>query len=569
MRYIALATDYDGTLAHDGAADDKTLRALERLRESGRKLILVTGRELPDLESVFPHLDLFDRVVAENGALLFNPANRDRRVVAERPPDHFIEELKRRGVEEMSVGEAIVATWRPYETTVLETIRDLGLQLQVIFNKDAVMVLPASTNKMTGLKQALDELQLSRRNVAGIGDAENDHAFLGCCECAAAVANAIPALKDRVDLVTAGDHGAGVSEFIERIIEDDLRSVELPIEKHGVTFGRKDGRDIFIGAYGQALLLCGQSGGGKTDFVTGAVERLTEKDYQLCIIDPEGDYEKMPGFLTVGREDHAPAYESIMEHLSNPAANVTVNLIGVKVEDRPAYFASLIGRLEELRMRHGRPHWVIVDEAHQLMPADWGHGSAQAARQTASLLLATVHPGRVSPEMLRQVNILGVIGKEPHKMAEEFARAVKIEPPAIPPEDLEKGKLSVWFRDSNRVIAGMEAIRGKTDRERRRRKYMQGELEPQLVFYFRGRESKLNLKAQNLKIFMQKAAGVDDDTWLFHLRKGDYSDWVNRAMRNDDLAETIRAVEQDQSLDAKASREKIAKAIEAEYAPPE
>jgi HAD superfamily hydrolase (TIGR01484 family) len=57
MRYLALATDYDGTLAHDGVVDDATIRALERLVHSGRKLILVTGRELPGLESVFPRQD--------------------------------------------------------------------------------------------------------------------------------------------------------------------------------------------------------------------------------------------------------------------------------------------------------------------------------------------------------------------------------------------------------------------------------------------------------------------------------------------------------------------------------
>src|ERR1700722_2848136 len=73
MRYLAMASDYDGTLAHDGVVDDQTIRAIERLIHSGRKLILVTGRELPDLQSVFPRLDLCERVVAENGAVLYIP----------------------------------------------------------------------------------------------------------------------------------------------------------------------------------------------------------------------------------------------------------------------------------------------------------------------------------------------------------------------------------------------------------------------------------------------------------------------------------------------------------------
>jgi HAD superfamily hydrolase (TIGR01484 family) len=106
-----------------------------------------------------------------------------------------------------------VATWHPNETVVLETIAELGLELQVIFNKGAVMVLPSGVNKATGLAAALHELDLSRHNVVGVGDAENDHAFLALCECSVAVANALPALAERCDLVTAAERGAGVEEL--------------------------------------------------------------------------------------------------------------------------------------------------------------------------------------------------------------------------------------------------------------------------------------------------------------------------------------------------------------------
>ena len=82
MRYLALASDYDGTLAHDGSVDEEAIQSLERLVHSGRKVILVTGRELPELESIFPRLDLFARVVAENGALLYNPATEEQRRLA-------------------------------------------------------------------------------------------------------------------------------------------------------------------------------------------------------------------------------------------------------------------------------------------------------------------------------------------------------------------------------------------------------------------------------------------------------------------------------------------------------
>ena len=71
MFFVALAVDYDGTLAREGRVDAATIGALEKIKKSGRKLILVTGRQLADLQRVFPEIEVFDLVVAENGALLF------------------------------------------------------------------------------------------------------------------------------------------------------------------------------------------------------------------------------------------------------------------------------------------------------------------------------------------------------------------------------------------------------------------------------------------------------------------------------------------------------------------
>ncbi len=225
MRYHALAADYDGTLAHHDRVDEPTLKALERFRDSGRRLLLVTGRVLDELCEVCPRLDLFDRVVVENGALIYWPEKREERPLGERPPDSFVEALKGRGVSPLSVGRVIVATWAPHQAAVLDVIHEMGLELQVIFNKGTVMVLPSGVNKATGLSAALDELGLSPRNTVGVGDAENDHAFLALCECSAAVANALPALKERADLVTRGDHGAGVVELIGRILDNDLKDL--------------------------------------------------------------------------------------------------------------------------------------------------------------------------------------------------------------------------------------------------------------------------------------------------------------------------------------------------------
>jgi hydroxymethylpyrimidine pyrophosphatase-like HAD family hydrolase len=212
-----LATDYDGTLAHNGTVSASTLEALQRLKQAGFRLILVTGRELHDLAAIFPELGWFDLAVMENGAVLYDPATGKTDALAEPPPTAFVARLHERKLP-LQVGKVIVATWEPHEKEVLDAIKDLGLELQVVFNKGAVMILPSGVNKASGLKAALERLSLTPKQVAGIGDAENDHAFLEICGYPAAVANALPALCHKAAYVTKGDHGDGVAELIDLML---------------------------------------------------------------------------------------------------------------------------------------------------------------------------------------------------------------------------------------------------------------------------------------------------------------------------------------------------------------
>jgi hydroxymethylpyrimidine pyrophosphatase-like HAD family hydrolase len=213
----ALATDFDGTLAHHGTVSDTTLEALTRLRQAHFRLILVTGRELNELQGIFPELHWFDLAVMENGGVLYHPHTGKVEVLATPPPSEIVARLHERGLP-LQVGKCIVATWEPHEKDVLQTIKDMGLELQVIFNKGAVMILPSGVNKATGLLTAAQRLGLAAAQVAGIGDAENDHAFLEICGYSVAVANALPSIREKVDCVTAGDHGDGVRELIERML---------------------------------------------------------------------------------------------------------------------------------------------------------------------------------------------------------------------------------------------------------------------------------------------------------------------------------------------------------------
>lgn len=228
VRFLALAADYDGTLATHGRVDSVVIPALRRLRDSGRKLLLVTGRQLPDLKEVFPEVALFDRVVAENGALLFRPSSGGEVLLCDPPDPALIAALRARGIP-FSTGQAIIASDDAHHAEIAAAIHqlDLAAGVHIALNKGSLMVLPAGVDKSTGLKAALEELAIAPSNVVAVGDAENDATLLAACGCAAAVANALPQIKRNADLVTACGHGAGVVEVIDQLLDNDLAAYAL------------------------------------------------------------------------------------------------------------------------------------------------------------------------------------------------------------------------------------------------------------------------------------------------------------------------------------------------------
>jgi hydroxymethylpyrimidine pyrophosphatase-like HAD family hydrolase len=569
MRYLALCCDYDGTLATHGKLLPETVEALERLIASGRRLLMVTGRELEDLQSVCDRLDLFEYVVAENGALLYNPETRAEKALAPSPPDEFVAMLRERGVHPVSKGRVIVATWEPHETVVLETIRDLGLELQVIFNKGAVMVLPAGVNKATGLVCALEQLGLSPHNAVGIGDAENDHALLRACECSAAVANALRRLKEAADIVTTRDHGAGVAEIIDALLEDDLASHEPRLTRHHILLGTtEDDVAVKLPPYGQNVLLVGTSGSGKSTLATGFLERLAEQNYTFCVIDPEGDYGTFADAVSIGAPTRPPTVDEIVHLLSRPNTSCVANLVGLPIADRPGFFASLAPRLQELRTRTGRPHWIVIDEAHHVLPAEWEPGPLSLPEKLSGVLQISVHPDLIAPKVLCDVKTLIVVGKNPGAAFRELGHACKMPVPEVDSAQLEPGYALMWDQTRGEPPVQLKIAPSHTERRRHTRKYAEGELPPERSFFFRGPERKLNLRARNLIQFLQLAEGVDDETWTHHLRQGHYSEWIRNAIKDSGLAETIRSVEKENNLSPADSRRRVQEAVEEQYTLP-
>jgi HAD superfamily hydrolase (TIGR01484 family) len=564
MRYLALATDYDNTLASDGRLSGAARAALERLRASGRRAILVTGRRLEDVLRACECGELFDCIVAENGAVVFEPRSKDLALLGEPPPEAFVAALRRRGVTPLEVGKVIVATHAPQHAAVVETIRELGLELQVIFNLNAVMVLPAGVNKGAGLKLALRKLDMSPHETVAVGDAENDHSLLTLAECPVAVANAIDSIKSIAALVTRGEAGTGVVELIDKLIANDLKDVETKLARHYVALGtRLDGETVWLPPYGHNLLIAGASGSGKSTLASGLVERLAEQHYQVCVIDPEGDYVNLKTLVTIGDQHHAPGIAEVMAVLRDPYVHANVSLLGIPLADRPSYFAELLPHLRAMRMRTGRPHWLLVDEAHHLLPRHWGH----TPQHVSETVFVTVHPDHLAPSVIASIDAVVAVGGSAERTLAKFAASRGLPAPGLHGPQW-KGHVACWFVRAGEEPLPMRAIPGRAERIRHHRKYAEGDVRYN-SFYFRGPFDKHNLKAQNLNVFCQIAEGIGEETWMFHLRRHDYSRWMRDVIRNRDLAAAVEEIERRHDLSPAQTRAWVCAAVEARYTLPE
>ena len=568
MRYLALATDYDGTLATHGEVPPHVLAALQRARDAGRRLVLVTGRVWPELQAVFPQYKVFHRIVAENGALLIDPETSEQTLLGATPPEAFIERLRALHVEPISIGKVIVATWEPWQHAVLGAIRDLGLELQVIFNKGAVMVLPSGVNKASGLCAALSQLGISRHNCIAVGDAENDHALLEQSQLGVAVANSIPMLKERADWTTLGERGDGVVELIDEWLQSDL-SARTP--RHGrvhLTLGRRESGEAYtVPLQGARLLLCGRSGAGKSTLTSALLEQLTEAEYQYCLIDPEGDFQTSPGRVVMGDAEHRPDPAEVVKALAVTPANVVVNLLGVPLEERPAFAALLLKQLAHHQDVYGRPHWVVIDEAHHMLSNTTDVKVAELHEESSGTLLVTVHPSHLHPSELSRIDTVVVVGTSPRESLDELAAARGLDLPPLEEPALEPGQIVVWSRQQPFELVKLAGLESREERRRHQRKYAVGELGPDKSFYFRGPTGALNLRAHNLALFLQMADGVDPETWSYHLERNDYSTWLRDAVKDSELAEEVLQIEGEPSA-PEQSRALVRKAIDRRYTLP-
>lgn len=216
-KFKALAADGDGTLTRGGHMGQATYTALQRLRQARKVIILTTGETPTDLAE-FPHLELFDIVVAENGALLFNPATGKEECLAKPAPPALIRKLRAAKIDPLKFGRVIVSTKFAQAPAVANVLGDF--EWQIVRNRRQIMMLPRGVSKATGLRAALRRFGLTDCDVVAVGHAENDIALFKACGCGVAVGKAIPELKKLATLVTSRGNGAGVVELVDKLIHN-------------------------------------------------------------------------------------------------------------------------------------------------------------------------------------------------------------------------------------------------------------------------------------------------------------------------------------------------------------
>jgi len=314
------------------------------------------------------------------------------------------------------------------------------------------------------------------------------------------------------------------------------------------------------------VLIAGSSGIGKSTLATALSERMVEKGLQFCVFDPEGDYGELEHAVSVGDTTSPPARDETLKLLRTQGVNVVVNTQALGMPERPTFFAALLPEVAALRARTGRPHWLVIDEAHHLLAADRGDVVQIVPEQMPASIFITVHPDAMARAALQTVHHVITLGRDAYQTLVTFCRQVGIDPP---PEGPPHGDEQVlyWARGSEAPPQAVDAIRPTQAHRRHTRKYAAGDVGDE-SFYFRGRDGKLKLRAQNLMIFEQIAEGLDADTWEHHRRAGDYSTWFRDVIKDDGLAEEASAVEGDASLDADESRRRVLEAVARRYTAP-
>ena len=543
--FRAVVLDYDGTLTTSGRPAEDLLKKLEAVRETGLKLVLVTGRTMSSLRKEFLDVNAwFDLIVAENGAMLYRQGV--ARKLSTPVPKSIDAALKERGVR-FQRGEVLIACTARHDAVVLEELSKVQLDCQIARNRNEIMVVPAGVSKGSGVVQALDALRVSPHNAVAIGDAENDFSMFDRCELGVAVSNALPPLKSHADVVLDLPAGEGVMGFLDSPLLDGQEFLEP--KRWRITLGHNpEGAAVTLPGSAVNLLVTGGSGGGKS-FSTGLIaEQLIELGYSVCVFDPEGDHTglgRFRGVVLLGGQEALPRPEQLPRIIQHRFESVVVDLSQRSSEERASYMTEALQVLKAQRALSGCPHWIIADEAHG------SFGTSLAARFVESgdkgYCLVTYLPkalrGRV-PITFDYVLVLpgGTLG---HQVAETVGAITEIESKAIDHflrHGAQRGQ-ALLVHVASKTVEALTLAPRALKHVRHKHKYSSGSVPPERRFYFRTQDGLNGVSAGNMEEFYRELDRGEDAIFIHHAAGHDFSQWIGKVLQDEDLGEDLREME--------------------------
>jgi len=546
MKLCLVALDYDGTIAQDGRAESAVLEAVKEAQGRGIIVILVTGRIVAELRRVLPEHELFDAIVAENGAVLAFPKVPIRRLT--HPPSQVLLDELRAGGIAVSFGECIIEADAGDAPKILEAIRKCELPLVLQFNHGRVMVLPQGIDKATGLRETLNTLRLSLHNCVAIGDAENDYAMLDACEIGVAVAWGSKALQEIADEVLPGTAPAAVAGYIREV----TTQIKLPPHRaHGrrIILGHDaEGKAVEAAIHGRNILVAGDPKSGKS-WITGLFcEDLILQGYCLCVIDAEGDYATLgalPGVVLFGGDEPRPRFRSVARALRHPDVSVVIDLSAISYQEKLTYVNELLPMLASLRRSVGLPHWIVVDEAQYFL-----HQPNEECIdfELAAYVMSTYQPSQLHPELLQAIESIIVTPLtnpvERHVLA-QLCGAIEAEPEwgeILGNLGIDEAAVLSRFNGCSNLPRRFTITGRRTSHVRHRAKYLDVPMSEERAFVFTDNGRRVGPPARTLKEF---EARLSSSTLEGHAQRGDFSRWIRDVFGDEPLAVKIRQVEKD------------------------
>jgi hypothetical protein len=549
--FKALACDFDGTLAFEDRIDPGVKVALQQARSAGVRLILVTGRTFFELTRVCDCLELFDAVVAENGAVIYYPGSAMIRDLGPAVPSRLLAEFDRRGLY-YQVGRVIVGVARADEKAVREALGVAGVSGDLIVNRAALMLLPPGVSKGSGVAQVLHVMELSPHDVLALGDAENDLSLFEACGFSACPGDSVPSVRDRADWVLPGGAGPDVGKAIRAsILPGRLSPPHSPRHRIALGWGGATGEPVTVAARGVNVLIHGDTHSGKSWLAGSFVERLVSARYSVCLIDPEGDYRvmsRLPGvsWTEVEKGDDVDRALDGLEH--DPSASAVLDLATLAHGDKVAMVERALRRIRDMRRQGGRPHWVFLDEAHYLLH-EGGVGDDAVRLGDRGFCVVTYRPRWLRPTVAAAIDVW-VFARTTDKDELAYLQEALSEHPdaetiseTLP--HLRRGEFLLIDRDPACVSRATTFIASprQTVHVRHVNKYVDSVVPPGREFLFRDFHGRVLASANSLQSFRAVVRSVPDDVLTHHSRRGDFARWVRDVFRDTELGRQIGKAE--------------------------